>query len=128
MLAWAKRYFICMLVMGRPAGAATGADGTDAYSHLLQLAGGLILVIGMILLLSWLLRRFQGGRLVRQAPVRVLGGTAVGQRERVVLIQVGKQQLLLGVGGGNVRTLQVFGQPIIPDPLESVGHEERNRS
>jgi len=124
MWARAGRYFLGTLVMGRSAGAATGSGGADAYSQLLQIAGGLILVIGIILLLSWLLRRLQRGGLARQAPIRVIGGTAVGQRERVVLIQVGQQQLLLGVASGNVRTLQVFEQPIFSGMPETEGHHK----
>ena len=37
---------------------------------------------------------------------------AVGMKERVVLVQAGETQMLLGVGPGNVRTLHVFDHPI----------------
>lgn len=104
--------------------AAAGGEGAAAQGRLLQLAGGLILVIGIILLLSWLLRRLQGHRFGMHTPVRVIGGTAVGQRERAVLVQVGDQQLLLGVAPGSVRTLRVFEQPVVPDPFPS---DDRDR-
>lgn len=113
-----------VLTLSRPAIAAAA----EPQSHLLQLAGGLLLVIGLILLLSWLLRRLQGGRLGLQGPVRVLGGTAVGQRERVVLVQIGEQQLLLGVAPGSVRTLQVFDQPVIAESSAADGHGQRQQS
>jgi len=78
-----------------------------------QLLLSLLLVVMVILLLAWLLRR------IAQLPlnsgsgaVRILGGVALGQRERAVLLQVGERQLLVGVAPGQVRTLYV-----LPDPL-----------
>ena len=44
--------------------------------------------------------------------LRVLGGLSMGTRERVVLIQVGETQLLLGVAPGRVQTLHVLEEPI----------------
>ena len=45
--------------------------------------------------------------------MRVVSSVGVGQRERAVLLQVGEQQVLLGVGPGNVRTLHVFDEPAV---------------
>ncbi len=36
----------------------------------------------------------------------------MGPRERVVLVQVGKQQLLLGVAPGRIQTLHVLDEPV----------------
>lgn len=38
---------------------------------------------------------------------------SVGTRERIVLIQVGDKQMLLGVGSGSVSQLYVFDEPIV---------------
>ena len=45
--------------------------------------------------------------------MRVVSSVGVGQRERAVLLQVGEQQVLLGVGPGNVRALHVFDEPAV---------------
>ena len=42
----------------------------------------------------------------------------MGARERVVLIQVGKQQMLLGVAPGRVQTLHVLDEPLTGERSE----------
>jgi flagellar protein FliO/FliZ len=93
-----------------PAWAAEGAASGPGY--LLRLAVGLIIVLAALGALAWLLRRLGGGGLGRSGPVRVLGSAPVGQRERVLLVEVGGQQLVVGVAPGNVRTLHVLDEPV----------------
>lgn len=70
--------------------------------------GGLLVVLAMIFALVWLLRRF--GTFSRLAPgrFRVLAAVSLGSRERVVLLQAGRKQLVLGVAPGRVETLCVL--------------------
>jgi flagellar protein FliO/FliZ len=53
-----------------------------------------------------------------QGVVKVVGTTAVGARERVVVVEVDDTWLLLGVGGGNVRLLHSQPKPADKSPLE----------
>jgi flagellar protein FliO/FliZ len=78
----------------------------------LQLTLGLVAVLLAIGASVWLVRRL--GRLQGMvgSGLRVLGGLSLGARERVVLVQVGDQQLLLGVAPGRVQTLHVLEQPL----------------
>ena len=79
----------------------------------LFIAGGWVLVVVILLLIAVLvmLKRFNGKYF--SAVTCVLSSVSVGQRERAVLVQVGEQQMLLGVGPGNVRTLHVFDKPAV---------------
>lgn len=95
--------------IGRPAPAPAEPVGA---ASLLQVVLALILVLGLIVAMAWLMRRMGGLTQVGGGVVRVLGGVPVGQRERVVLIQVGSKQLLLGVAPGRVQTLHVLDEPI----------------
>jgi flagellar protein FliO/FliZ len=95
--------------IGRPAAAPVQPAGT---ASLLQVLLALILVLALIGGMAWLMRRMGGMTQVGGGVVRVLGGVPVGQRERVVLIQVGGRQLLLGVAPGRVQTLHVLDEPI----------------
>ena len=81
-------------------------------TSLLQVLLALVLVLLLIVGMAWLMRRIGGLTQVGGGVVRVLGGVPVGQRERVVLIQVGSRQLLLGVAPGRVQTLHVLDEPI----------------
>lgn len=95
--------------IGRPTPAPTEPVGA---ASLLQVLLALVLVLGLIVGMAWLMRRMGGLTQVGGGVVRVLGGVPVGQRERVVLIQVGSKQLLLGVAPGRVQTLHVLDEPI----------------
>lgn len=75
---------------------------------LIQWTVGLVLVILLILVSAWMLRRLNPLSLAHGNRLRVLAGISLGPRERVVLLQVGQKQLLLGVAPGRVETLHVL--------------------
>ena len=82
---------------------------------LLQAGLGLGLVLAMIFGCAWLARRFGlqasgSGRLLK-----VVSSAMVGQRERVVVVEVGGQWLVLGVAAGQVRALHTMPAQAIPD-------------
>ena len=90
---------------------------------LLQVVSALIFVIALIVITAWFIRRFSGATYSRNGALRLLAGISVGQRERVVLVQAGEVQLLLGVAPGEVRTLHVFDKPVLLDSGEGKGAE-----
>lgn len=82
----------------------TGAEAPVAGS-LLQTTLGLVLVLGLIAAAAWLAKRFVPGQARGARPLNVVASQAVGQRERVVVVEIGEQWLVLGVAPGNVRAL-----------------------
>jgi flagellar protein FliO/FliZ len=78
--------------------------------ELAQMVLGLLLILVLIAGAAWLLRRFlplRGG----EGAIKVLGGLALGARERLVLVQVEEVRLLLGIAPGQVQTLHVLAGP-----------------
>lgn len=116
---------LCLLGLALPAVALAADEALPAVAkapgeplgvgNLLQFTVSLLLVLAAIVATAWLLRRF--GRLQASAngAMRVIGGLSVGPRERVILVQVGKQQLLLGVAPGRVQMLHVLDEPIVTE-------------
>jgi flagellar protein FliO/FliZ len=73
----------------------------------------LVLVVGLILVLGWLAKRMPGLGGTRGNPaLRLVGSLALGPRDRVVVVEVGGTQLLLGVGSGGTRTLHTLTEPL----------------
>lgn len=79
-------------------------------------AAALVLVLALIVGLAWLLKRLPGGGLHQADGLRVVASIALGSRERAAVVQVGGEQLLVGIGTGGVRTLHV-----LPEPLPAAG-------
>ncbi len=79
---------------------------------LLQMFLGLGLVVAVILLMAWLLRKvtsYQSGH----KQMQVVASLPLGTRERAVLVQVGERQVLLGVSPGRVSYLESYDEPVI---------------
>ena len=82
----------------------------DAASSMLTVLLSLVLILGGFVVVAWFARRHLPG-MAAQGAVKVVGTTAVGARERVVVVEVDDTWLLLGVGGGNVRLLHTLPKP-----------------
>lgn len=88
----------------------------DGAASLVQVTASLALVLAAVFVAGWLLRRLRGfGRLGADA-IEIVADAAVGTKERAVLVQVGKQQMLLGVAPGRVNLLHVLEEPVPVKP------------
>lgn len=75
---------------------------------LLQITFSLLLVLGAIIAVAWLFKRMNLTQQGTGNLLKVIGSVAIGQRERVVLIEVNDTWLLVGVGPGQIRTLHTL--------------------
>lgn len=100
-------------------GWAFAAPG-DAAGSMLTVLVSLGLILGGFVAVAWLARRYLPAAR-GQGVVKVVATTAVGPRERVVVVEVGDTWLLLGVGSGNVRLLHSQPKP----GSENIGMEDR---
>ena len=75
----------------------------------------LVLVVALILAMAWLLRRLPGHGMASGAGLRLVTSLNVGVKERVLVIDVGGEHLLIGVASGAVELLYKLPQPL-PEP------------
>nr|WP_236675635.1 flagellar biosynthetic protein FliO [Pseudomonas mediterranea] len=93
--------------------AAASTAGSGMAGQLVQLVLGLLLVLGVIFLLAWLLRRVQqAGPTGKGQVIDIVGSRALGPRDRLVLVQVGNEQILLGLSPGTITALHVLKEPV----------------
>lgn len=85
----------------------------DMASNVGQMIFGLVIVIALLVVCLWLIKRLGAPR-GSAAALKVLGAAPVGPRERVVLVELGEKILVLGVAPGNVRTLHVMDKEELP--------------
>ncbi|RBW50039.1 flagellar biosynthetic protein FliO [Marinobacter sp. F3R11] len=94
-------------ITGKPGGAP------DTLGTLLSLGLGLVAVIAVIYGCAWIIRRMNGMTGMNNNAIKVVSVMAIGARERIALIEVGGQQILLGITPSAIRTLQVFEEPVV---------------
>ena len=85
-------------------------EGTSMGAASLQMTLGLAAVLAVILALSWLARRFNLGAVGNVANMKVVGALTVGQKEKVLMLEVENQRLLIGVTAHQISLLQVMGE------------------
>jgi flagellar protein FliO/FliZ len=115
---------LLLLLLALPAIAQDAAPVVAPSSlftgdYLLQVVGSIVVVILLLVGVLILLRRFNGVSGQMSGNMRVISSVGVGQRERVVLLQVGDQQMLVGVGPGNVRKIHAFDEPVVEQTASS---------
>jgi flagellar protein FliO/FliZ len=101
----------------RPFAAPEVADQVPASSagSLAQVTLSLLLVLAAVFAAAWVVRRLRGMGKFGNNAIEILADAPLGTKERAVLVQVGKQQLLLGVAPGQVTMLHVLQEPIAVD-------------
>lgn len=73
---------------------------------------GLVAVVSVIYGCAWIIRRMNGMAGTNTSTIKVVSVMAIGARERIALIDVGGQQILLGITPSAIRTLHVFDEPV----------------
>lgn len=86
--------------------AVAAAADNPMTGHLLQTTLGLLFVLGLLLALVWLLKRLGVGNAQRRGGFyKVLATSALGPREKIVLVEVGDTWLVLGMTSNSINTL-----------------------
>ena len=94
------------------AAAAAPVVSSGIGGQLTQLVLGLLLVVGLIFVLAWLMRRVQRIGPGNVQVIEMIGSRALGPRDRLVLVQVGEEQILLGITPGRITPLHVLKSPV----------------
>jgi flagellar protein FliO/FliZ len=68
----------------------------------------LILVLSLILLGTYLLRKFRFNRLTQNNPIQILNSVSIGSKEKIILLSVNNRCLLVGATHQSIQTLYIF--------------------
>ena len=107
------RHFSWMGLLGAwPVLAATTTANPPPSTSLLQWLVSCFLVIGLILLLAWLLKKSRLVPAMAQNQLRVISALPLGNREKLLVVKVGEQQVLLGMTPTNINLLCQLETPL----------------
>lgn len=96
------------------------AINTVSYTHVLNWALGLVIVLALFLACVWIMKKMGALPTNNKDGMRVVSGLSLGMREKLVLVQVGDKQLLLGVTPGRVEKLLVLeGEDVLYQQVRS---------
>ncbi len=98
-------------VVAMAAPSASVPAETSLTGSMVQVSLALGLVIGLIVLAAWVMRRFSLLPRTAGGVMRVVSGVMIGQRERVVIVEVRDQWLVLGVTPQSVNVLSSMPKP-----------------
>lgn len=81
--------------------------------------GSLIFVIALILAMAWMLKRMRVPAFGQQKGLSVIRQLAVGTKERVMIVQAGEEQFLIGVTAQSVQLISKLDKPLQPQETEA---------
>jgi len=81
-----------------------------ASGALLETILGLALILALIFVLAWLIKRTGKFQHSANGEIKMVAGLSLGSRERAVLLEVGGERILVGVTAQQIQTLHVLGQ------------------
>jgi flagellar protein FliO/FliZ len=87
------------------------ANAVASAGNFFQVLMGLIAVLAVMAVVAWLLKRLNLAKITGAAPVKIVGGVSVGNRERVIVVEVADQWIVVGVAAGQVNALSTLPRP-----------------
>lgn len=91
---------------------STASIDPMSSSYLLKLTGGLILVVAVIFMLAWIVKKMNLTPQSQTGLIKVIAGLNLGTKERVVLLEISGEQILVGICPGRMETLHVLTTPV----------------
>lgn len=113
-----------LLLFPVAAQASEAASPGVSSGTYLQAGFALVLIVGLLAATAWMARKVSGGKGFGQAGLKVIGGVALGPRERIVLVEVGDDWLVIGVVPGQIRTLHRLAKGSLPEGALPAGADK----
>lgn len=101
-----------------PLTVSQAGDALSSQSSLMTVMGSLALIVFVMLAMAWLFRRSGLNRRIslNAGGLKVVASQSLGSRERLVLVDVGDQRLVLGVTVSQITCLTRMDKPEAEPP------------
>lgn len=103
--------------------AVASSTSTSGAGSIGQMLFGLVVVLGAVFVVAWVARRLRGASGTGTNGIDVLAQTSLGAKEKVVIVRVDGERLLLGVAGGQVSLLKTLSADAATPPPAVTGNQ-----
>jgi flagellar protein FliO/FliZ len=110
----------CTSTLAQTASTSATSSATTSAGNFFQVLLGLIVVLALMAAAAWSLKKFGVSKLAANATVKIVGGVSVGNRERVLVVEVGDQWIVVGVAPGQVNALSTMPRQESAAPAETM--------
>ncbi len=127
-LRWLPLWLLCAPAWSQesaPQVLAKSAIEPGSADQLIKVTLGLGLIVATIFLVAWLVKRMGYMQFGGSDQFRVVSSLVVGQRERLIIVEVGQEQIVVGVTPGRVSKLHTLARPI-ENPVRPQGQPGRS--
>lgn len=93
------------------------ADAAGLIGPALRMVVSLAAVLALVGGLAWVARKLRNGGHIKSGLIEIVSGVSLGAREKVVLLRVGQEQVLVGVSPSGMRALHVIREPAAGPPF-----------
>ena len=90
-------------------------------ANYLQMLLGLFFIVAFIFAVAWLIKRMGTLNPSHSSNLKVVAGLNVGQREKIIVVQVMDEQLLVGVTQSNIQLLTKLETPLAGQASNTLG-------
>ncbi len=101
-----RRYLLLLALPATTASAETAA--ISPATGLLQIFLGLIAVLTLMGVAAWFFKKIGPVNTGNKIPVKIVGGVSVGNRERIMVVEVADQWIVVGVTASQINTLSTM--------------------
>lgn len=101
-----RRYLLLLTLPATTASAETAAISPSA--GLLQIFLGLIAVLTLMGVAAWFFKKIGPVHTGNKLAVKIVGGVSVGNRERIMVVEVADQWIVVGVTANQINTLSTM--------------------
>lgn len=90
-------------------------------SNYLQMLLGLFFIVAFIFSIAWLIKRMGTLSPSHSSNLKIIAGLNVGQREKIIVVQIMDEQILVGVTQSNIQLLSKLENNIPSQPYSAAG-------
>ncbi len=76
--------------------------------NMLQVMVGLMVVLGLLIAVAWSMKKMGAGKHAAAGALKIVGGVSVGNRERILVVEVADQWIVVGVTPTSISALSTM--------------------